>query len=287
MSPASRPGRPVAAASAVIQPTPQHPAVVDPSRAEPVSAAQAPDHVRPVIEAVVPDRPTRPHLVVAPTPPEAGGDADGPGATDEPRASVGNAAIVPAAERPAEPVDLADGSAPARDQATLTAAPEIAPPQGSPNPADTRPAPAAQPLPAILLPVPDHRGRPVTARLEVIDAGDGSRVRIDLEPADLGRVEVALRLDDSGAATASFTVERPETLQLLQRDARVVNEILGAAGFTVEQGGLDFSLGDSGGREGGSRPAPQPAWAEARSGSPADAGEPAPSRRRGLLDLQV
>ena len=85
------------------------------------------------------------------------------------------------------------------------------------------PAAAAAPAsPPVQLPTPDHRGRPVTARLRWSSGIDGSRVRIDLEPADLGRVEVALRLDDSGAAAASFTVDRPETLQLLQRDARVV-----------------------------------------------------------------
>ena len=60
-----------------------------------------------------------------------------------------------------------------------------------------------------MLPTPDHRGRPVTARLVMVDGIDGSRVRIDLEPADLGRVEVALRLDDSGTAAASFTSTAP------------------------------------------------------------------------------
>ena len=43
----------------------------------------------------------------------------------------------------------------------------------------------------------------------------------------------------------------PRTLQLLQRDARVVNDMLSAAGFTVDQGGLDFTLRDPGGRDGG------------------------------------
>ena len=113
-------------------------------------------------------------------------------------------------------------------------------------------------------------------------------MRIDLEPADLGRVEVALRLDDAGAAAASFTVDRPETLQLLQRDARVVNEMLNAAGFTVDQGGLDFTLRDPGGRDGGEGQQ-QPARGRADAGFPDDgaSGEPGPLHRRGLLDLRV
>jgi hypothetical protein len=128
----------------------------------------------------------------------------------------------------------------------------------------------------------------VTVRLVVIGDIDGSRVRIDLEPADLGRVEVALRLDDSGVAAARFTVDRPETLQLLQRDARVLNELLSAAGFTVDQGGLDFSLRDSGGRGGGEGRQPARSGnAETGSGVGPVTAEPAPSYRRGLLDLQV
>ena len=75
-------------------------------------------------------------------------------------------------------------------------------------------------------------------------------MRIELEPADLGRVEVALHLDDAGTAAASFTVDRPETLQLLQRDARTVTDMLAAAGFTVDCGSLGFSLRDGSGNPG-------------------------------------
>ncbi len=139
-----------------------------------------------------------------------------------------------------------------------------------------------------MLPTPDHRGRPVTARLVMVDGIDGSRVRIDLEPADLGRVEVALRLDDSGTAAASFIVDRPETLQLLQRDARAVNDMLSAAGFTVDQGGLDFTLRDPGGRDGGAERQPGAhGRADAEFGAAAAPSEPTRPYRRGLLDLQV
>ena len=88
---------------------------------------------------------------------------------------------------------------------------------------------------------PDHRGRPVTARLVVVEGIDGRRVRIDLEPADL-------RPRRGGTAPGRLRHSRrqlhrrpPGTLQLLQRDARVVNDMLSAAGFTVDQGGLDFT----------------------------------------------
>lgn len=158
-------------------------------------------------------------------------------------------------------------------------------PAAARQPAD---APAAQGSAPVQLPTPDHRGRPVTARLVVVDGIEGSRVRIDLEPADLGRVEVALRLDESGAAAASFIVDRPETLQLLQRDARAVNEMLTAAGFTVDQGGVDFALRDPDGRDGGAGRHPGTRGrAEAGSSDDAAPSEPAPIYRHGLLDLRV
>ncbi len=164
--------------------------------------------------------------------------------------------------------------------------------------AEATPAPPAAPptvdaaqvrtLPPVQLPSPDHRGRTVTARVELALDGAGSRVRIDLEPADLGRVEVALRLDDNGTAAATFTVDRPETLQLLQRDARVVNEMLSAAGFSVDQRGLDFTLRDSGGRAGdGERRFGQKGRGDPGSAASAPPGTSAPRSRRGLLDLQV
>jgi flagellar hook-length control protein FliK len=143
-------------------------------------------------------------------------------------------------------------------------------------------------LPPVQLPSPDYRGRPVTARLELIEDAAGRQVRIDLEPADLGRVEIALRLDEAGTAAATFTVDRPETLQLLQRDARAVNEMLSAAGFTVDQGGLDFTLRDSGGRTGGGERRSGPAGRQDHgSGAEGATGQPTLRQRRGLLDLRV
>lgn len=141
--------------------------------------------------------------------------------------------------------------------------------------------------PRMTLAVPDHHGRVVSARLVLGEDGGSNSLRIDLEPADLGRVEVSLRLDDGGVASATFTVDRPETLQLLQRDARTVGDLLGSAGFTVPQGALGFTLRDQPGgtpwSERGGRAAP--------GGTPTR-GEPttgaaAPRSPRGLLDLRV
>lgn len=141
--------------------------------------------------------------------------------------------------------------------------------------------------PPMTLPSLDHRGRLVSARLIIAQGDRGSSVRIDLEPADLGRVEVALHVDDAGLASATFTVDRPETLQLLQRDARAVGELLGSSGFTVQQGALGFTLRDSPGSQQG----PERGERSGRTLAARGGGEPGPARalasRQGLLDLRV
>jgi flagellar hook-length control protein FliK len=142
--------------------------------------------------------------------------------------------------------------------------------------------------PPVLLAVTDHRGRQVTARLAIGAAGGASSVRIELEPADLGRVEVALHLGDGGTAAASFTVDRPETLQLLQRDARTVTDMLAAAGFTVDPSSLGFSLRDGGG-DADHQGSPQTGRGASGEGRAAPEVNPASCimLQRGLLDLQV
>lgn len=135
----------------------------------------------------------------------------------------------------------------------------------------------------------DHQGRPVTARLLATEAGDGQRLRIQLDPADLGRVEVALRLDHAGTAAAVFTVDRPETLLLLQRDARAITDVLSLAGYTVDPGSVEFTLRD-GNRE-DARPhqplpgAPEPRGYQDELGT-VEAMSPVWTRH-GLLDLHV
>jgi flagellar hook-length control protein FliK len=142
--------------------------------------------------------------------------------------------------------------------------------------------------PAVLA-LPDAHGREVTARLVVTGGGHGQSLRIELQPADLGRVEVSLQLHDHGAAAATFTADCLETLQLLQRDARTVTEMLTAAGFTVDQDSLGFALRDGGNDSGQPRqpPAePQPrGWH--RLPEPAPADEPQAGPRQSLLDLHV
>jgi flagellar hook-length control protein FliK len=65
---------------------------------------------------------------------------------------------------------------------------------------------------------------------------------IRLDPPELGRVQVHLSVDDSGRAQAALAVDKPQTLELLQRDAQSLNRALGDAGLDLSNNGLNFSL---------------------------------------------
>ena len=65
---------------------------------------------------------------------------------------------------------------------------------------------------------------------------------IRLDPPELGRVEVKLSIDDSGSAQAHLTVEKPQTLDLMQHDHGDLERALKKSGINLSQNGLNFSL---------------------------------------------
>lgn len=73
---------------------------------------------------------------------------------------------------------------------------------------------------------------------------NGARVfDIRLDPAELGRVDVRLELSPDQRVQAILTVERPETLAEMQRNARELERALAEAGLDVGDDGLEFQLG--------------------------------------------
>jgi hypothetical protein len=72
------------------------------------------------------------------------------------------------------------------------------------------------------------------------------RLTVDLQPAELGRVEIKMDVDKDKNVTANVVVDRPGTLDLLQRDARNLERLLQEAGLQTNSGSLSFSLRDSG-----------------------------------------
>ncbi len=89
------------------------------------------------------------------------------------------------------------------------------------------------------------------------------RFEIRLDPADLGRIDVRLDMGDDGIVKAHLTVDKVETLALLQRDARTLERAFEQAGLKPSDGGVDLTLRDHAfaghrqGGDGGERPARQ------------------------------
>jgi flagellar hook-length control protein FliK len=70
-----------------------------------------------------------------------------------------------------------------------------------------------------------------------------NKFSIQLSPAELGKIHVKLEIDEEKRVTAAVTVERPSTLELLQRDVKGLERALHNAGLNMEGGDLSFSLG--------------------------------------------
>ncbi|MGE0566250.1 MAG: flagellar hook-length control protein FliK, partial [Pseudolabrys sp.] len=71
-----------------------------------------------------------------------------------------------------------------------------------------------------------------------------NRFEIRLDPPELGRIEVRLDVDRHGHVTSRLVVERPETLDLLRRDAAGLERALQDAGLKTADNSLQFSLRD-------------------------------------------
>jgi flagellar hook-length control protein FliK len=69
---------------------------------------------------------------------------------------------------------------------------------------------------------------------------------IRLDPEDLGRVDIRLEISEEGQVQAKLVVDRVETLQLLQRDAKTLERAFEQAGLKTNPDGLQFSLRDPG-----------------------------------------
>lgn len=72
--------------------------------------------------------------------------------------------------------------------------------------------------------------------------GGVSRFEIRLDPPELGRIDVRLDMGHEGRVAATLLVDRPETLDLLARDARSLQRLLTDAGLQLDQNGLHLGL---------------------------------------------
>jgi hypothetical protein len=88
----------------------------------------------------------------------------------------------------------------------------------------------------------------VTVQLQrSIKDGDGS-ISMQLRPEELGRIDIKLDIDKDGAVNATITADRPQTLELLQRDSHTLERALQDAGLQTNSNSLSFGLRGDGGQ---------------------------------------
>jgi flagellar hook-length control protein FliK len=78
-----------------------------------------------------------------------------------------------------------------------------------------------------------------------------NRFDIRLDPAEMGRIDVRMEVKKDGNVAAHMIVERPETLDLLRRDATALQQALNDAGLQADADSLNFSLRDDNGGSNG------------------------------------
>jgi hypothetical protein len=121
---------------------------------------------------------------------------------------------------------------------------------------------------------------------------EGKRtIQMHLHPAELGTIDVKMQWQGD-RLTAQFQVDRPETLQILQREVPALERTLNQAGVNVDSGSLSFSLRQQAGNgQNGSNQPFDPAAANTGFGEAADlplGDEPLGQViRDGLLSIRV
>lgn len=181
------------------------------------------------------------------------------------------------------PIDMSiPGAASLQGQAVSSASSPSAPPS------------FAAPYQRLLYPQLSSQVAPAVLAMGLVPGADGGpgRLTVAIRPAELGTLQIVTERMEDGSARIAVLAERPETLQLLVRDAPTLETALRAAG--VDDGGglsLTFGLasqgqGDRGGDARGEA---------ARAGGRGEGADPRPAPiapahamvRTSLLDLSL
>lgn len=95
----------------------------------------------------------------------------------------------------------------------------------------------------------NHPGTQMVAATltKAAQGGDNKTMTLQLDPPELGRVEIKMKFSADKTVKAIVTSEKPETHLMLQRDGHALEKALQDAGLdTNGDGGLSFELADEG-----------------------------------------
>lgn len=183
------------------------------------------------------------------------------------RGSVDDAAVTPAAAASVEATAAPTG--------TLPLAAGIM--QGVDGPDMPHAAAQAQAgRPALPLPVADQ----VAAHLGKAIKDEVKAINVQLNPEELGRVDIRLEFGADGKVSAHVTADNPQALDLLQRDQRALERSLTDAGLKTDDSSLSFSLrGDGAGNDGFNR------FAQNQGGNQGGQGQQRGGRGNAVADV--
>ena len=102
-------------------------------------------------------------------------------------------------------------------------------------------------VPTVQKPIAQPATNQVFVQLTKAVQNGQNKITVQLRPEELGRVEVKLDIAGDGRVKAMVMADKPETLDLLQKDSRVLERALQEAGLKTDNNSLSFNLQ---GREG-------------------------------------
>jgi flagellar hook-length control protein FliK len=107
----------------------------------------------------------------------------------------------------------------------------------------TMPPPtSANEIPVALSILPHVVAEQVAVSLRQAVNTGSDHIQIQLQPADLGAVEVKLSINHDGRVTVVVSADRSDTLNLLQQDAGSLAQALRDAGLQADSSNLSFNL---------------------------------------------
>ncbi|HEX3672879.1 MAG TPA: flagellar hook-length control protein FliK [Rhizomicrobium sp.] len=176
-------------------------------------------------------------------------DAQTPAQTTPPAQPVAHAVTAAAQPAPAEVKVAETTAAPSSNGVTpIQTAQPVQATQATLHVAQASSAATASPQPDIAA---------LAVSIAAKSAGGAKHFDIRLDPPELGHIDVHLSVDDTGKAQAHLSAEKPQTLELLQRDSGTLTKQLKDSGVDLGSNGLQFSLRgqDQGGGNAASRQA--------------------------------
>jgi len=153
--------------------------------------------------------------------------------------NVGQSTLSSEAARQAATSARAASAAPVSDTASPQAGTGAT---GTPSTAATTAAKAA--APARPTPAPPNLNEQISVQIKKAVSQGTDRIRIQLKPAELGRLDIQLEVSQDGRVAAIVNADRPETLDMLRRDARGLQQALQDAGLQMDSNNLSFNLGN-------------------------------------------